>query len=156
MKVHVGVDKDSGLIHSVATRAANSSDVVVASELLHGEEKVNAGYQGLQKREEMEGKEMECRIAMGPGNRRRLPATAEGELLRWMERAQSQGGAPVPCHQGTVWFLQNQATRHVQKSLQGGVVGEEEIVTTRCSVGVVYPDVVLLLLWSTKQDHTRD
>ena len=43
MKVHVGVDKDAGLIHSVATRAANSSDVVVASELLHGEEKVVYG-----------------------------------------------------------------------------------------------------------------
>ena len=71
-----------GLIHSVAIRAANSSDVVVASELLHGEEKVNAGYQGLQKREEMEGKEVECGIAMRAGNRRHLPATAEGELLR--------------------------------------------------------------------------
>ena len=95
MKVHVGVDKDSGLIHSVATHAANSSDVVVASELLHGEEKVNAGYQGLQKRGKMEGKEVECRIAMGPGNRRRLPATAEGELLRWMERAKAHIRAKV-------------------------------------------------------------
>ena len=95
MKVHVGVDKDSGLIHSVATRAANSSDVVVAPELLHGEEKVNAGYQGLQKREEMEGKEVECRIAMGAGNRGRLPATAEGELLRWVERAKAHIRAKV-------------------------------------------------------------
>ena len=98
MKVHVGVDKDSGLIHSVATRAANSSDVVMAPELLHGEEKVvygDAGYQGLQKREEMEGKEVECRIAMRAGNRRRLPATAEGELLRWMERAKAHIRAKV-------------------------------------------------------------
>ena len=98
MKVHVGVDKDSGLIHSVATRAANSSDVVVAPELLHGEEKVvygDAGYQGLQKREEMKGKEVECRIAMRPGNRRRLPATAEGELLRWVERAKAHIRAKV-------------------------------------------------------------
>ena len=98
MKVHVGVDKDSGLIHSVATRAANSSDVVAASELLHGEEKVvygDAGYQGLQKREEMEGKEVECGIAMRAGNRRRLPATAEGELLRWVERAKAHIRAKV-------------------------------------------------------------
>ena len=98
MKVHIGVDKDSGLIHSVATRAANSSDVVVAPELLHGEEKVvygDAGYQGLQKREEMEGKEVECRIAMRAGNRRRLPATAEGELLRWVERAKAHIRAKV-------------------------------------------------------------
>ena len=89
------MDKDSGLIHSVATRGANSSDVVVASELLHGEEKVNAGYQGLQKREEMEGKEVECRIAMRAGNRGRLPATAEGELLRWVERAKAHIRAKV-------------------------------------------------------------
>ena len=98
MKVHVGVDKDAGLIHSVATRAANSSDVVVASELLHGEEKVvygDAGYQGLQKREEMEGKEVECGIAMTPGNRRQLPATAEGQLLRWVERAKAHIRAKV-------------------------------------------------------------
>ena len=71
---------------------------MVASELLHGEEKVvygDAGYQGLQKREEMEGKEVECPIAMGPGNRRRLPATAEGELLRWVERAKAHIRAKV-------------------------------------------------------------
>ena len=40
MKVQIGVDKDSGLIHSVATTTAHVSDVVVAAELLHGEEKV--------------------------------------------------------------------------------------------------------------------
>ncbi len=38
MKGQTGVDKDSGLIHSVATTAAHVSDVVVAAELLHGEE----------------------------------------------------------------------------------------------------------------------
>ena len=74
------------------------SDVVVASELLHGEEKVvygDAGYQGLQKRGEMEGKEVECDVAMRAGNRRRLPTTAEGELLRWMERAKAHIRAKV-------------------------------------------------------------
>ena len=34
MKVQIGVDKDSGLIHSVATISAHVSDVVVAAELL--------------------------------------------------------------------------------------------------------------------------
>ncbi len=38
MKGQTGVDKDSGLIHSVATTAVHVSDVVVAAELLHGEE----------------------------------------------------------------------------------------------------------------------
>ena len=73
MKVHTGVDKDSGLIHSVATTSAHVSDVVMAAELLHGEEKVvygDAGDQSLEKREEMAEREVDCRIAMGPGKRR--------------------------------------------------------------------------------------
>ncbi len=73
MKVYLGVDKDSGLIHSVVTTVAHVSDGVVAAELLHGEEKVlygDAGYQGLEKREEMAAPEVDCRIAMGAGKRR--------------------------------------------------------------------------------------
>ena len=70
MKGQIGVDKDSGLIHSMATTAAHVSDGGMAAELLHGEEKVvygDAGCQGLEKREEMTGREVGCRIAMGPG-----------------------------------------------------------------------------------------
>ena len=50
MKVHIGVDKDSGLIHSVVTTAANVHDITPASELLHGDEEVvygDTGYQEL-------------------------------------------------------------------------------------------------------------
>ena len=39
MKCHVGVDKDSGLIHAMAVTAGNVSDVTVAAELLHGQER---------------------------------------------------------------------------------------------------------------------
>jgi IS5 family transposase len=59
MKVHIGVDSESGLIHSVETTAANVHDLTPASELLHGEESVvyaDAGYQGIEKRSEMEGR----------------------------------------------------------------------------------------------------
>ncbi len=59
MKVHIGVDKDNGLIHSVETTAANVHDLTPAADLLHGEESVvyaDAGYQGIEKRPEMEGK----------------------------------------------------------------------------------------------------
>jgi len=55
MKVHVGVGKDSGLVHSVATTAANVHEVTTAAALLHGEEVVlygDAGYQGLERRGE--------------------------------------------------------------------------------------------------------
>ncbi len=38
MKVHIGVDAESGLIHSVQNAAANVHDLTPAAELLHGEE----------------------------------------------------------------------------------------------------------------------
>jgi IS5 family transposase len=37
-KVHIGVDKNSGLIQSVATTAANVHDLIPAAELLHGDQ----------------------------------------------------------------------------------------------------------------------
>jgi transposase, IS5 family len=38
MKVSVGVDKDSGLIHFLVTTAANVHDLPPAAERLHGED----------------------------------------------------------------------------------------------------------------------
>ena len=38
MKVHIGVDTDSGLVHTVRGTAANVADVNVLGELLHGDE----------------------------------------------------------------------------------------------------------------------
>jgi len=43
MTVHIGVDKDSGLIHSVETTSANVHDITRAAQLLHGEEEVVFG-----------------------------------------------------------------------------------------------------------------
>jgi IS5 family transposase len=92
MKVHIGVDAESGLIHSVQTTAANVHDLTPAAELLHGEETVvyaDAGYQGIGKRPEMAGKAIEFRVAMRPGKRRVLPDTAEGRLLNLIEMAKA-------------------------------------------------------------------
>ena len=92
MKCHIGVDKDSGLIHAMAATAGNVNDVTVAAELLHGQEEVlygDAGYQGLENREEMAGKAVECRIAMRPGKRRQLPDTPEGHLQELCEKAKA-------------------------------------------------------------------
>jgi IS5 family transposase len=92
MKVHIGVDKDSGLIHSVVTTAANVHDLTPAAELLHGEEKVvyaDAGYQGIAKRPEMAGRTTDFRVAMRPGKRRVLPDTPEGRLADLVETAKA-------------------------------------------------------------------
>jgi|GEM_PF-2823650 len=55
MKLHVGVDKDSGLAHSAVATAANAADVTMVEPLLHGSETEvfgDAGYTGVGKREE--------------------------------------------------------------------------------------------------------
>jgi len=92
MKVHIGVDAEGGLIHSVETTAANVHDLTPAAELLHGEETVvdaDAGDQGIANRPEMEGKKIQFRVAMRPGQRRVLPDTAEGRLLNLIEMAKA-------------------------------------------------------------------
>jgi IS5 family transposase len=40
MKAHIGVGAESGLVHTVVGTSAHVSDVVMTSELLHGQEKV--------------------------------------------------------------------------------------------------------------------
>jgi IS5 family transposase len=53
MKAHIGVDAESGLVHTVIGTAANVNDVTQATQLLHGQEQdvfADAGYQGVDKR----------------------------------------------------------------------------------------------------------
>ena len=51
MKAHIGVDADSGLVHTVRCASGNVNDVVEANSLLRGQETdvfADAGYQGAQ------------------------------------------------------------------------------------------------------------
>ena len=78
MKMHVAVDDSMGLIHSLTTTAANVHDITQVDQLLHGqEERVwgDAGYQGIEKRPEHEGREVDWFIAMRPGKRAQLSAS---------------------------------------------------------------------------------
>lgn len=55
LKAHIGVDKDSGLVHTVKATAANVHDVSETSKLLTGEEDAvygDSGYLGAGKRED--------------------------------------------------------------------------------------------------------
>jgi len=91
-KIHAGVDKDSGLIHSDVTTAANVHDLTPAVELLHGEEEVvyaDAGYKGIAKKPEMAGKSTEFRVVMRPDKRRALPDIPEGKLQDLVETAKA-------------------------------------------------------------------
>ena len=53
MKAPIGVDAESGLVHTVRGTSGHVSDIAEANTLLHGEEILafgDAGYQGVEKR----------------------------------------------------------------------------------------------------------
>ena len=84
--------QDSGLNHSVVTKAANVHVLTPATQLLHGDEKVvygDAGYHGIAKSADMAGHSAEFRVAMRPGKRRLLPDTPEGRLDDLVETAKA-------------------------------------------------------------------
>ena len=97
MKAHIGVDADSGLVHTVIGTAANVHDVTQGHGLLHGDEQVvfaDAGYQGATKRAEATC--VDWQIAMRPGKRRALDKnSAWGSLLDKAEQLKASVRAKV-------------------------------------------------------------
>lgn len=98
MKAHIGVDAHSGLVHTVLATAANVGDVTQAHALLHGEESGvfgDAGYQGVERREENRNTEVEWHVAMKRGERKALPDTEAGEVQELFERVKASVRAKV-------------------------------------------------------------
>ncbi len=99
MKAHIGVDADSGLVHTVVGTAANVNDVTQAHALVHGEETdvfADAGYQGVDKRAETQGIKVNWHVAMRPGKRRALDrSTPMGAILDQLEQAKARIRAKV-------------------------------------------------------------
>ena len=98
MKAHIGVDAKSGLTHTVVTTAAHVSDVTQAHALLHGEETAvfgDAGYQGVEKREENQNNDVTWHVALRPGKRRALPDTESGRLAERIEQIKASVRAKV-------------------------------------------------------------
>ena len=97
MKAHIGVDADSGLVHTVIGTSANVHDVTQGHGLLHGEENVvfaDAGYQGVTKRDEATG--VDWHVAMRPGKRRALDKNSPwGSLLDKAEQMKASVRAKV-------------------------------------------------------------
>ncbi len=93
MKAHIGVDADSGLVHTVRGTSGHVNDVIEANSLLHGEETDafgDAGYQGASKRPDAKAK-VNWHIAMRPGLRKELDKeTTMGKLIDQIERTKAQ------------------------------------------------------------------
>lgn len=87
MKAHIGVDVESGLVHTVIGTAANVNDVTQAGALLHGQETAafgDAGYRGVDKRQEAQGPTWF--VAMQPGKRKALDTARK--WARLLEKAE--------------------------------------------------------------------
>ena len=101
MKAHIGVDADSGLVHTVVGTAANVNDVTQASKLVHGEETdvfADAGYRGVEKRKEIQAQhpDVNWHIAMMPGKRRAMDkGTPMGAILEKLEQTKASIRAKV-------------------------------------------------------------
>ena len=83
MKAHIGVDAESGLVHTVRGTSGHVSDIAEANTLLHGEETLafgDAGYQGVEKRADAK-EDVTWHIAMRPGKRRALDKENEVDAL---------------------------------------------------------------------------
>ncbi|GAB3626224.1 hypothetical protein PTE30175_02218 [Pandoraea terrae] len=93
------MDADSGLVHTVVGTAANVNDVTQAHALVHGEETDvfgDAGYQGVEKRDETQDIDANWHVAMRPGKRRALDkGTPMGELRDELERVKARIRAKV-------------------------------------------------------------
>jgi len=98
MKAHIGVDAESGLVHTVRGTSGNVNDVVQANSLLHGQERdvfADAGYQGAAKRPDAKP-DVNWHIAMRPGKRRTLDKTRSlHQLIDELERLKASVRAKV-------------------------------------------------------------
>ena len=117
MKAHIGVDADSGLIHSVIGIAANANDVTQGHGLLHGDEQVvfaDADYQGATKRLDATG--VDWHVAMRHSKRRALDKNSPwGKLLDKAEQIKASVRAkvehPLSNHQVPVRLYQGALQR---------------------------------------------
>lgn len=92
MRVHIGSDAGSGLVHTVVAAPANQSEISHAHKLIREDDDVvwsDAGNAGLEKRDEITKNEVlskkEYRISMRPGKRRKMKELGEAYKINELE-----------------------------------------------------------------------
>ena len=89
-KAHVGVDKDSGLVHTVEVTPANEHDVTMMSKLLNGEKETvggDSGYIGAEKRDDAiirnkNGKKIKYNINRKPSQYKKNSKRSQAQIKR--------------------------------------------------------------------------
>ena len=84
-KAHIGVDKDSGLVHHLKVTGANEHDVTATPDLMHGEEEElygDSGYIGAEKRENAvvknkNGQKIKYKINRKPSSMKKLSKSGQ-------------------------------------------------------------------------------
>ena len=97
-KAHIGVDKDSGLVHDLEVTAANVHDTIVMPQLLTGDEDVvygDSGYLGAEKRENAvvrnhRGKKIKYKINRRPSQIKKLSHSGQ-----WCAKKTEHGKSSV-------------------------------------------------------------
>jgi len=95
MKAHVGVDADSGVVHTLTGTAAHVADITETHRLLHGQEKRgqgDSGYTGVEKRAEILAKFPHV-VWQVAAKRGKLKAMADGprkEVAKALEKCKAQ------------------------------------------------------------------
>lgn len=89
-KAHIGVDQDSGLVHSIEVTGANTHDVTMVSKLLTGEENTvygDSGYLGAEKRDDAitrntKGKKIKYKTNRRPSQIRKKSVRSQAQIKR--------------------------------------------------------------------------
>ena len=141
MKVHIGVDADTGLVHSLSATAANVHDITEAHKLLHGEEKVvwcDAGHQGVQQREEDRELKVDWQVAMRPGKRRKLEHGSDAAVAEKEKASVRTKSLPPTAIGGGASLSEGEADIRLWESALPGI-GEEH-AAAGIVAGVGQPD----------------
>ena len=89
-KAHIGVDQDSGLVHSIEVTGANTHDVTMVPKLLTGEENAvygDSGYLGAEKRDDAiirntKGTKIKYRTNRRPSQIRKESVRSQAQIKR--------------------------------------------------------------------------
>ena len=122
MKAHIGVDAESGLVHTVRGTSGQVSDIAEGNCLLHGQETVafgDAGYQGIEKRPDAT-EDVTWHVAMRPGKRRALNKENEADAM--IDKAEKLKAGirakvehPFSGGQAPVWICEGAVSRLEEK-----------------------------------------